>query len=562
MLKIKQLLILVVLLSLAGIGSYFLLSRSNTEILHERMKETTRIAIQFLQLEVSSLGQKNTHQLLGLSQKSEIKQFFKASQPVPVGGISPAPPAMKELVGLWKGMDFDLIWLLDKDGKILYSSGGEEEKGETVSGIPVVKKALEGELAGSTSIFKNVLFSLSAVPVYSATQETLGVLFAGKSFTAEWLRDRSKRLNTHLALFAENTIRYHTLDSYSANQIGALLKQGAFGKFKEGISAFMKEYQTGTTVNIMGMVPFSGELQDYHVGLIVHDQHESLEFLPFFNRNVQAMLLGLLVLLTFGFLISLWIPLSFKSYSRKLAGQIATNLSYSAEGSTRDFDQYITELKPIIETIKSYLAQDRKRSELTRETLGIGNNLTERLLATVPRKSTKEMSGVPNAAQPKTVATTAPAEDRSESVVASLDELDSVEIPPDREEDATEPETDDDAVKARSKQIKALSSNTIPSTEEDLGAEDESVAMTQTIAIGGGQTIPDDEEVYFDQVYKKFLDKREELGETATINREKFIGSLRANSKRIREKFGCEKVKFTVFEKAGKASVKGAPVRN
>ncbi len=560
MLKIRLMLILVVVILIAGLGSYFLLSRNNTETIHEQMKETSRIAVQFLQLEVSSRMQKTTHQLLGLSNKTEIKQFFRASQPVSPGGISPAPPSMKTLADLWKNMSLDLIWLIDSEGKILYSSGDEKEKGESVSGIPIVEKALKGEYANSTSIFKNVLFTLSAVPVFSATQEPLGVLFAGNSFTAAWLRDRSKRLDTHLALFSENSIRYHTLDTFSANQIGMLLKKEKFGQFKDNVSAFMKEYDAGSTVNILGIVPFGGELQDYNVGLIVHDKHEILEFLPFTNPNVQAIALGALALFVFGFLISLWIPLSFKSQSRKLAGQIATNLSYSAEGSQKDFDKYINELKPIIETIMQYLAQDRKRSELTRETLGIGNNLTERLLATVPRKSTKEIK---EAVAEGTVDTAA------SGGVGSLDELDSVELPPDSESNPEIPadtvsesqESAPESIEEKVKKIKSLSSNAAPSTEEELGEDDTSVAMTQTIAIGGGQTIPDDEDVYFDQVYNKFLDKREELGETASINKEKFIGSLRANSKRIKDKFLCEKVKFTVFEKAGKASVKGAPVR-
>ena len=86
--------------------------------------------------------------------------------------------------------------------------------------------------------------------------------------------------------------------------------------------------------------------------------------------------------------------------------------------------------------------------------------------------------------------------------------------------------------------------------------------MTMTMAtVDPSDSLPDNEEAYLAQVFQDYMALRDKLGETTPSNREKFIFSLRQNSQKLKEKFKCSKVRFTVFEKEGKASVKAAPVR-
>ena len=67
---------------------------------------------------------------------------------------------------------------------------------------------------------------------------------------------------------------------------------------------------------------------------------------------------------------------------------------------------------------------------------------------------------------------------------------------------------------------------------------------------------------YFNQVYREYLNMREVLGQpTHTINSRKFLKTLGRNTRRICEKTGCRKVRFTVYEKDGKAAIKASPAR-
>ena len=72
--------------------------------------------------------------------------------------------------------------------------------------------------------------------------------------------------------------------------------------------------------------------------------------------------------------------------------------------------------------------------------------------------------------------------------------------------------------------------------------------------------IPDNEELYFEQVYREYLNLRDLLKlPTHTINKDKFMMNLRATAARVRGNSGCRKVRFTIYEKDHNAAVKAAP---
>jgi hypothetical protein len=64
------------------------------------------------------------------------------------------------------------------------------------------------------------------------------------------------------------------------------------------------------------------------------------------------------------------------------------------------------------------------------------------------------------------------------------------------------------------------------------------------------------------RVYEEFLALKKQCGEdTASLTFEKFKGTLQRNKDALVQRHSCTRVKFTVYEKEGKAALKASPVK-
>lgn len=71
----------------------------------------------------------------------------------------------------------------------------------------------------------------------------------------------------------------------------------------------------------------------------------------------------------------------------------------------------------------------------------------------------------------------------------------------------------------------------------------------------------DPEEAHLREVYDEFLRIREQCGESAAgISYERFAAKLRQNRAQLMEKYRCASVRFTVYEKEGRAALKASPI--
>lgn len=65
------------------------------------------------------------------------------------------------------------------------------------------------------------------------------------------------------------------------------------------------------------------------------------------------------------------------------------------------------------------------------------------------------------------------------------------------------------------------------------------------------------------QVYEEFLRTKRECGEaTDGLTFEKFQQTLKKNRDALMQRHGCKRVKFSVYVKEGRASLKATPVRD
>jgi len=75
--------------------------------------------------------------------------------------------------------------------------------------------------------------------------------------------------------------------------------------------------------------------------------------------------------------------------------------------------------------------------------------------------------------------------------------------------------------------------------------------------------VPSADEQHYKQVYREFLDVRQQCGEeTDTLTYEKFLQKLMKNREQIIEKYHSKSVRFQVYVKAGKAALRAVPVRD
>ena len=72
-----------------------------------------------------------------------------------------------------------------------------------------------------------------------------------------------------------------------------------------------------------------------------------------------------------------------------------------------------------------------------------------------------------------------------------------------------------------------------------------------------------DELVQWRQVFDDFVEMRKKCGESTTgLSFEKFQGQLRKNKEQLVRQYSCKRVKFTVYEKEGKAALKATPIKD
>jgi hypothetical protein len=72
-----------------------------------------------------------------------------------------------------------------------------------------------------------------------------------------------------------------------------------------------------------------------------------------------------------------------------------------------------------------------------------------------------------------------------------------------------------------------------------------------------------DEEVYFKSIYQQFVELKKKLSEPVDqLTFERFQVTLRKNRDTLKARYNCASVKFQVYEKDGKASLKATPVKD
>lgn len=99
----------------------------------------------------------------------------------------------------------------------------------------------------------------------------------------------------------------------------------------------------------------------------------------------------------------------------------------------------------------------------------------------------------------------------------------------------------------------------LPNPKDD---EDATVVASQTNAATGQHAAAQDPSAEWQSVYEEFIRTKRDCGEpTEGLTFEKFQQTLKKNRDALMQRHGCKRVKFSVYVKEGRASLKATPVR-
>jgi hypothetical protein len=98
-----------------------------------------------------------------------------------------------------------------------------------------------------------------------------------------------------------------------------------------------------------------------------------------------------------------------------------------------------------------------------------------------------------------------------------------------------------------------------PAPAAETPAEAEPAAETEPVAEAAAGADPDD--AHWHDVFEQFLALKQKLGEPGRISYERFAAKLAKNRADLMAKRQCSGVRFSVYEKDGKASIKASAVR-
>jgi len=103
-----------------------------------------------------------------------------------------------------------------------------------------------------------------------------------------------------------------------------------------------------------------------------------------------------------------------------------------------------------------------------------------------------------------------------------------------------------------------------PTSTQALGEDDDDATMVgavppELMAEATGDQL---EEKQWIMVYEDFVRTKKQCGESVDgLSLEKFASTLRKNRDALIAKHGCKRVRFSVYVKEGRASLKATPVR-
>jgi hypothetical protein len=464
------------------------------------------------------------------------------------------------------GVKFDVLWAIDVHGRVVandnFERGTSSEHFE-MGGYAVVADALHGWIRDDAWVFDGKIYRVVARPIEVEVGGTpVGAIVGAKVVDDSFAQAISDRTGAAVA-FYDGTTRVASgapqgFDKAFLEVNSADLQKVAEDKdYKEkGRTAARVIRENEAVADVTGIFArMPGEAWDLGAGYVVgHRQAQvqsPLEFQDLANdddKKTVPLLLLYIILIAAG-LTLLGLIFSVIEHTVPLRAFMRAVADLGNKKSSTDVLQPST-FRGLYKKIAAYV-NDSLDKIAAQAGVDRGPADMERVLGPLPAQPQMSAFSVPKAGETSAPATPAAMPDEPKKPKRSLPK-------------APKKKAEDSELAERAKQV-----------DEQMGAGDDfdedaatraldpsslaNPAAAAADANGAGEL---DEDSEWRGVYSEFVALKKQLGEpTERLTFEKFRGTLQRNKDALVQRHGCERVKFRVYEKAGKAALKASPVK-
>jgi hypothetical protein len=468
-------------------------------------------------------------------------------------------------------LKFDALWAVDASGRVIANVGFEHSEDWELGGYAAVADAIHGWIRDDAWVWKGRIYRIVARPVEREAQgEPVGAIIGAKIIDDNFARGVTRRTGAAVAFYADGSRvasgAPEGFDKANLDEITSDLK--ALDKDKN----YQDPEKGRSEVRVLGQhlgvvyARLPGEAWDlgagYAVGHVAVSVGSPGDFLTQADNNDKDKVPTKIIIAGVVALVLLGLGLSFAEYNRPL-NTFRSEALRLAKGEIDVFSpsrfrglykKIAADLNDGMEKVAAKGGAPRRAADL------------EQVLGPIPSQpsmSAFSVPGGPAGSQPSVEPPSRsvprpPGADRSAPRLRQSGQSGSIPAVTGPTE-AEAAEAFDVRVSAPTPEAKAPPAppkRPPPPTPGGSG-----VASSSVISL---PSVGDDFDEISDwrKVYEEFLALKKQCGEdTATLTFEKFKGTLQRNKDALVARHACNRVKFTVYVKEGKAALKASPVK-
>lgn len=555
MLKARLIITWFLLAVIALAGSYLILNSSLGETEEKLLVELTDKSIQLARQEMEIRGRVWLEQLQAVAKTAPISKMLNGNlqDKESLDRLHTKVLPLGEQIVL--KLSCDLFWLVDQRGRIVMRHPRRKIYGDGVRGLPMVESLLEGLSSEGVLMIDNKLMHTVGAPLVDRSRGVVvGGLVAAYNLDKAWLEKLGSSNNANFATFFKGKLLVSSLWPELDATLNEAMKALPFERDWQAGKNTAFEFSKDDRRFLGRAILFSGPLAAFKSGVIA-----ILELPPGWrspqNDAVRYLIIGSLGLFLFGVVLSILVS----RWLRKRASREAQTIMEMKRTGTLlaklDEEKFFVEFEPYVELLNQFISDISPRQRKTTiENVAHWNADENGAVAPPPGVNVPDSDSEPTEAAGEALYGS------RKLTPTSMQKL------TEREKRALDRVATDSMINDLESLISTGSSPTIPEeTNEQLATPKPPMKVQAEKVVKKKPSrklppIPDDENIYLKQVFDTFMKTREMLGQpTNNINQDKFIANLQNNRSRIKTTTGCAKVRFTVFEKDGKASVKAAP---
>lgn len=468
--------------------------------------------------------------------------------------------ALSKAVGdVPQDLKFDAVWAVDANGRVVAAVGFEHTEDWELGGYASVADAIHGWIRDDAWVWKGRIYRVVTRPVEREAQgEPVGAIIGAKIVDDTFARSVTDRTGAAVAFYADNArvasgapIDFNKADLDEITSDLKVIENDKKYQEKGHSEARVLRQHLGVVYKRL-----PGEAWElgagYAVGHVAVSVNNPFDFIALATNDDKAKVPTPLLAGAFVLLILLGLGISYAEYNRPLAtfGKEAIRLAkgeidvLSPSKFRGLYKKIASDLNDGMEKVAAKGGAPRRAADLEQVLGPIPSQPSMSAFSVPGGGGAPAPSPAPNVESPSRIGRVpgVPAPRLRTSQSGSMPAVTEPEPAP-----APEP---------------SAGPRPPPPPRRPPGAEAHASSVVSLPSVAEPPEDEFDELADWRKVFEEFLSLKQKCGEdTAALTFEKFKGTLQRNKDALVQRHACTRVKFTVYEKEGKAALKASPVK-